>query len=157
MATEQHFIDLMTGLAADIADRPLNDDLANFLNDRYGPETEQFRAIETACRQGIEAGWLANREASPQLRFSRPMKPGEATHGFSVDVVQMEDVVGPHHRHPNGEIDMIMPVDGNALFDGKGKGWLVYGPDTSHHPTVTNGTAIILYLLPDGAIEFTKQ
>jgi hypothetical protein len=74
----------------------------------------------------------------------------------SVDVVEMESVKGPHHRHPNGEIDMIMPISPGAKFDGHGAGWLVYGPDTAHNPTVTEGKALVLYLLPGGAIEFTR-
>lgn len=157
METKQRFIGLMADLTADIADRPLTDDLAAYLNDRYGPESDGFRAIESACKAGVEAGWLADRHASPGLKFSRPVKPGPGTKGFSVDVVHMADIAGPHHSHPNGEIDMIMPVDGAARFDGTGRGWLVYGPGTAHHPTVSNGAAIILYLLPDGAIEFTPQ
>ena len=32
---------------------------------------------------------------------------------------------------------------------------MVYGPDSVHSPTVTVGQALILYLLPDGAIDFT--
>jgi hypothetical protein len=67
----------------------------------------------------------------------------------------MNNVVGPHHRHPKGEIDMIMPLSDDAKFDGNGIGWLVYGLNSAHQPTVTDGKAIILYLLPDGAIEFT--
>jgi hypothetical protein len=35
-------------------------------------------------------------------------------------------------------------------------GWLVYGPGSAHNPTVTHGRAVILYLRPAGAIEFTK-
>jgi hypothetical protein len=69
----------------------------------------------------------------------------------------MDDLAGPHHRHPNGEIDMIMPQTDGAQFDGQGEGWMVYAADTAHQPTVSNGRAIILYLLPDGAIEFTGQ
>jgi hypothetical protein len=69
----------------------------------------------------------------------------------------MHDLVGPHHRHPNGEIDLIVPVDDGATFDGRGAGWLVYGPDTAHRPTVAQGRAFVLYLLPQGAIEFTGQ
>ena len=38
-------------------------------------------------------------------------------HGFSVDVVDMDNVVGPHHAHPNGEIDLVMPMDADARFD----------------------------------------
>jgi hypothetical protein len=74
-----------------------------------------------------------------------------------VDVVDMDDVAGPHHRHPNGEIDLIMPLDGPAQFDGQPAGWMVYGPDTAHSPTVTGGRALVLYLLPQGQIEFTRQ
>jgi len=99
---------------------------------------------------------MCNYGESP-LRYGRVIKPAEALAGFSVDVVEMDDVKGPHHRHPNGEIDMIMPIDSAAQFDGHGAGWLVYGPDTAHSPTVTGGKALVLYLLPGGAIEFTKR
>jgi len=51
---------------------------------------------------------------------------------------------------------MIMPIAPGAEFDGHPAGWRVYGPGTAHHPTVSGGQALILYLLPDGAIEFTK-
>src|SRR5438046_2356742 len=79
-----------------------------------------------------------------------------ATHGFSIDVVEMNDIAGPHHRHPNGEIDLVMPLEGDARFDGHGAGWVVYGPGSAHRPTVSGGKALVLYLLPDGAIEFAK-
>ena len=98
---------------------------------------------------------MCNREAGA-IRYGRVIKPGENTHGFSVDVVQMKDVKGPHHRHPLGEIDMIMPITSGARFDGQPKGWLAYGPDSAHHPTVSDGEALVLYLLPDGKIEFTR-
>jgi hypothetical protein len=51
---------------------------------------------------------------------------------------------------------MIVPETGGAVFDGRGEGWLVYGPGTGHKPTVSNGKAIVLYLLPDGEIDFTR-
>jgi len=70
----------------------------------------------------------------------------------------------PHHRHPNGEIDLVMPLasgdgvaaGGAATFDGQSAGWKVYGPGSAHRPTVRGGRALVLYLLPDGAIEFTR-
>ena len=68
----------------------------------------------------------------------------------------MNDLAGPHHSHPNGEIDLIMPLDDTARFDGRGAGWLVYGPGSAHRPTVSQGRALVLYLLPQGAIEFTR-
>ena len=66
----------------------------------------------------------------------------------------MSDAVGPVHAHPNGEIDMIMPLDKKAKFDGRGAGWMVCPPGSRHAPTVTEGRALILYLLPGGAIDF---
>jgi hypothetical protein len=98
---------------------------------------------------------MCNREAGG-IKFGRVIKPGPDTQGFSVDVVDMQNIKGPHHRHPNGEIDMIMPLDSAAKFDGRGAGWMVYGPDSAHSPTVSDGRALVLYLLPQGAIEFTK-
>lgn len=57
---------------------------------------------------------------------------------------------------PGGEIDMIMPITDGARFDGSPRGWKVYGPDSAHRPTVSGGAALVLYLLPDGQIEFTR-
>jgi hypothetical protein len=68
----------------------------------------------------------------------------------------MENIRGPHHRHPNGEIDLVMPLTAEARFDDHGASWVVYGPNSAHYPTVTHGRAWVLYLLPQGAIEFTK-
>jgi len=98
------------------------------------------------------------------IRFGRVLKATPRTHGFSVDVVDMDDIAGPHHRHPNGEIDLVMPLasgdgvaaGGAATFDGQSAGWKVYGPGSAHRPTVRGGRALVLYLLPDGAIEFTR-
>ena len=89
-------------------------------------------------------------------QYGRVFKPSDELHGFSVDVVDMKDIAGPHHTHPNGEIDLIMPIDGDATFDERPAGWCVYGPGTAHRPTVARGRALVLYLLPQGAIEFTR-
>jgi hypothetical protein len=69
----------------------------------------------------------------------------------------MNDCVGPHHSHPNGEIDLVMPLEGDARFDGHAAGWVVYPADSAHFPTVSGGRALVLYLLPGGSIEFTRQ
>jgi hypothetical protein len=77
-------------------------------------------------------------------------------HGFSVDVVDVNDLAGPHHRHPAGEIDLVMPADAEARFDGHAAGWVIYEAGSAHHSSVSGGRALILYLLPDGSIEFTR-
>jgi hypothetical protein len=53
----------------------------------------------------VAAGWLCNREGGG-IRYGRIFKPADDLHGFSVDVVDMADIAGPHHTHPNGEIDL---------------------------------------------------
>lgn len=153
--TQDQFADLIASITARIQDKPLDKQLEAELNASFPSEGEVFRNVRQACEDAIAAGWMCNREAGG-IKYGRVIKPGVATHGFSVDVVEMDDVKGPHHRHPNGEIDLIMPLAPAAQFDGRGAGWLVYGADSAHSPTVSGGRALVLYLLPEGAIEFTK-
>jgi hypothetical protein len=153
--TPEAFTDLIATISASIQGRPLDARLEEHLNAQFPPASTAFGNVFEACRAAVAAGWMCNREAGG-IRYGRVINAGPATHGFSVDVVEMEDIRGPHHRHPNGEIDMIMPLTPAAKFDGRGAGWRVYGPDSAHHPTVTEGKAYILYLLPQGAIEFTR-
>ncbi|MCC5858107.1 MAG: DUF4863 family protein [Ectothiorhodospiraceae bacterium] len=138
-----------------IAGRPLDGALEQLLNEEFPADGDVFQQINQACHQAIQEGWMCQHERGG-IRFGRVIKPNEALGGFSVDVVHMQNIAGPHHRHPNGEIDMIMPITPSAKFDGRGQGWLVYPPDSAHPPTVTDGEALVLYLLPDGAIEFTR-
>ena len=150
------FVELIATVTDSIAGRPLNPALGRFLNAEFPPRGEFLDELQGLCRAGVGEGWLCAREAGG-IKFGRPVKPGPATSGFSVDVVEMADVVGPHHRHPNGEIDLILPYDEEATFDGTASGWKVYEPGSAHHPTVTGGRALVLYLLPEGAIEFTRD
>jgi hypothetical protein len=153
--TPNRFTDLVASVTAPIAGRPLDAALEADLNAMHPAGGATFWALFDACREAIGAGWMCGREAGG-IRYGRVLKPDPVTHGFSVDVVDMNDVVGPHHAHPNGEIDLVMPLDPKARFDRRGAGWLVYGPGTAHHPTVAGGRALVLYLLPRGAIEFTR-
>lgn len=146
----------VTPITEHIAGKPLDEALDAELNRAFPPGSAAFEALAAACRAGMEEGWLGEREHGG-VRFGRPIKPGAETAGFSVDVVQYKDLAGPHHSHPKGEIDFILPLDETAQFDGRGAGWLVYGPGTAHHPTISGGEAIVLYLLPDGEIAFTKR
>lgn len=132
----------------------LDSDLERKLNDTFPSDGDVFKKIEAACHAGLEQGHLCKHSAGGIL-FGRAIKPTDALYGFSVDVVKMENIKGPHHIHPEGEIDMIMPISKDAMFDGKGAGWMVYEPNSSHSPTVSKGDALVLYLLPDGQIKFT--
>lgn len=153
--TPEEFQSLLAPVAERIRGKALDKGLQRDLNEAFPADGAAFKAIEQACHAAIAAGWMCDREAGG-IRYGRVVKATPALAGCSVDVVEMADVKGPHHRHPNGEIDMIMPVAPGAKFDGHGAGWLVYGPDTAHHPTVSDGKALVLYLLPGGSIEFTR-
>ena len=144
----------LSRLCAAIAERPLDLDLERWLNAHHGAGSATFERIRQACETGVAEGWLCQREGGG-IRYSRPFKPSDELHSFSVDVVDMQDIAGPHHRHPHGEIDLIMPIDEGATFDNHEAGWLVCPPGSAHRPTVRRGRALVLYLLPEGAIEFT--
>ena len=139
-----------------IGSRALDTELERDLNRTFRVGDTVYSAMLEACKRGDNEGWICEREAGG-IRYGRVLKPGLGSHNFSVDVVDMKDSAGPHHVHPNGEIDLIMPLDGDAVFDDHAAGWLVYGPHSAHKPTVRGGRAYVLYLLPGGAIEFTAR
>ena len=145
----------LVALTAQLADRALDAGLQTWLNTAYGPTSEGYRALHAACLAGVAQGWLCDREAGG-LRYGRIFKAAPELQGFSVDVVDMSNIAGPHHSHPLGEIDLIMPIDASARFDDHAAGWLVCPPGSAHHPTVTQGRALVLYLLPQGRIDFTR-
>jgi len=145
----------ITELTSQLAGKALNEDLQTWLNETHGVNSPTYRQLDKSCRQGVAEGWLCERKAGG-IGYGRVFKPDEELAGFSVDVVDMQDVVGPHHVHPKGEIDLVMPLEGDALFDGHPAGWVVCPPGSAHQPTVSNGRALVLYLLPEGSIEFTS-
>jgi len=154
--TQSAFESLLGEVAAAIAERPLDAALQAFLNAEYPAEGEAVARIAALCQEGEAVGWVCGREAGG-IAFGRVIRPGGAAGRFSVDVVRMADIEGPHHRHPKGEIDLILPLEGAPAFDGVGDGWSVFPPGSAHRPTVTGGSAHVLYLLSDGEIEFTGK
>ena len=151
-------IDDLQKLLKPVTDHVSNSSVSSTLGDdlnRTFPEgSATFDAIERACHEAIAEGWMCA-QGDEGRRFGRVIKPGNETGGLSVDVVELDNFVGPHHTHPNGEICMIMPGDKDAKFDGFPRGWCVFERGSDHHPTVTGGKALVLYMLPDGKIEFT--
>jgi hypothetical protein len=121
---------------------------------RLDPESDAAKALNTELARLLEEGKVAERGELP-VRFGRVAKAGPETDGFSIDVVLMTGP-GPRHRHPNGEVDWCMALDGEPTFDGRAPGWVVCPTDSTHVPTVAGGTMLIVYLLPDGAIEFLQ-
>ena len=149
------FKEQIAQLTAQLADRPLDAELDRWLNLEHGIGSITYEQLKASCETGAAEGWLCEREGGG-IRYGRIFKSSPELHGFSVDVVDMQDIAGPHHAHPLGEIDLIMPMGGDAQFDNRPAGWLVYPPGSAHRPTVTQGRALVLYLLPEGRIDFTR-
>ena len=147
------FRQLIGSLTSKIHTMKLDQELDDWLNLQYGVESDIFAEMQHFILEGVKEGWLCNREGAG-IRYGRVFKPAEDLHGFSVDVVDMENISGPRHIHPLGEIDLIIPIQGDALFDGRPAGWMVTPPQSEHAPTVSNGRAYVLYLLPQGQIQF---
>jgi hypothetical protein len=141
-------------LTAQIAGRPLDAGLDDRLNAEHGADSASYLGLKRASQQGVADGWLCEREGGG-IRYGRIFKPAADIHGFSVDVVDMKDIAGPYHTHPNGEIDLLIPVDSEATLDRRPAGWIVYPPGSAHRPTVAHGRALVLYLLPEGRIDFS--
>jgi hypothetical protein len=153
--TPSEFRRQIAELTAEIAHRPLDGDLDAWLNTRHGADSATYTALKASCKAGVADGWLCDREGGG-IRYGRIFKPADDLHGFSVDVVDMADIAGPHHTHPLGEIDLVMPLEPGATFDGRPAGWVVCPPGSAHRPTVRQGRALVLYLLPQGQIQFTR-
>jgi len=152
---KEDFETLMKPVMEFVDGRAIDQALSDELNSQFPAGGDTFKEIEAACHEAIKAGWMCD-QGAPGRRFGRVIKPAPETCNLSVDVVELKDIVGPHHSHPTGEVCLTMPVTPDAKFDGMGAGWCVNEPGSAHHPTVTDGEALVLYLLPDGKIEFTR-
>ena len=122
---------------------------------RFDPAGKAAQELNAELRALLEAGKVAERGALP-VKYGRAAKSGPATLGFSIDVVHMNGA-GPLHRHPNGEVNYCVALDGKPTFDAQAPGWVVFPPGSQHVPTVAGGTMLIVYLLPQGAIEFLTK
>lgn len=153
---QEQFRSLMTPIMNTIAGKPLDRALADTLNEKFPAGGDAYKRIEKACHEAIAAGWMCSQGGAGR-RFGRVIEPSTETHQLSVDVVDLENIVGPHHTHPKGEVCLTIPITTGAKFDGMDAGWCVNEPGSAHCPTVTDGEALVLYLLPDGEINFTKS
>jgi hypothetical protein len=151
---QDQFQSLIQPVMDAISGKPIDQQLATDLNRDFPADGEAFKALESACHDAIKEGWMCA-HGEQGRRFGRVIKPTPESHDLSVDVVQLKDIVGPHHSHPTGEVCLTMPVTAGAKFDGQGAGWCVNDPGSAHSPTVTDGEALVLYLLPGGEIVFT--
>jgi hypothetical protein len=79
--TPDEFTALIGSITARIEGRQLDAALAAELEDSSPMGSAKFDAVFAACRDGVAAGWVCNREAGG-IRYGRVVKPGPATHAF---------------------------------------------------------------------------
>lgn len=108
-------------------------------------------AFEVALREAHAEGWVTPKQAGT-VKYGRLARAGVETLGFSIDIVEMAGSAPGAHTHPTGEFDLNLPLSGTPRFDGRADRWVVYPPNSRHVPTVSGGTMLIAYFLPEGAI-----
>ncbi|HVS09873.1 MAG TPA: DUF4863 family protein [Planctomycetota bacterium] len=124
----------------------------DLLIQRLPPDSERARAMNADLLRLLESGSIAER-GEPPVKYGRVARAGEQTMGFSIDVVDMTGA-GPAHHHPLGEVNWCVALEGDPRFDGHPPGWVVLPPGSTHVPAVAGGRMLIVYLLPEGRIEF---
>jgi len=124
------------------------------LSRRLDPHGPAAAALNRELVALLDAQKIADR-GEPPVRWSRVSKANPESSDFSIDAVDMNGP-GPHHAHPNGEVNWCIALEGDPRFDGRPAGWVVMPPGSGHVPTVSGGRMLIVYLLPGGKIEFTK-
>jgi len=122
------------------------------LSQEFSTSNPQLKTVIAQAKQGIEDGWLCNRD-NAGVKFSRVAKPSEVTFNLSIDAVLMSGE-GAAHTHPNGEVSLCIPMQGEPVYDDFEHTWAPYPPGSSHTPTVNGGEMLILYFLPDGMMEW---
>jgi hypothetical protein len=121
---------------------------------RFDPQSARAKSLAGELLTLCRAGKIAERGELP-VKWGRVSKALPETLEQSIDVVLMNGP-GPRHRHPAGEVNFCIAVDGSPTFDGEPPGWVVLPPGSTHVPTVSGGTMLIVYLLPRGEMEFLK-
>lgn len=95
----ERFREVIAPLTEAIGGTVIDQHLAAELERRFAPGGEALPTIEAACHEAVAAGWGC-REGGAGRRVGRVIEPGPKSGGLGVDVVDLEDIVGPHHRHP---------------------------------------------------------
>jgi hypothetical protein len=118
---------------------------------RFPPSGAEVTALSAAARAALAAGTICQR-GEPGMKFSRVVKPEQDPGGCSIDAVHMNASKGPWHTHLKGEVCLCLPDDPAAKFEGRSATWMVLPVGSRHEPTVTDGSMLILYWWPEGAV-----
>jgi len=155
---KQRLLELSCQLLSEVKDRPMGEELELWLNATYPPDSPLYRELANLVKAGMAEGWACRDEINgPDYRRCQIAPPSSETFGFSIESVYMREIIGREHEHPQGEVNMIVPLDANARVGEVHAGWTCPAPKSQHFPEVHGGAAIFLYYLPGGEIRFTGR
>jgi len=154
----------------EIKDMTTSTEVEQWLNTRYGVDSELYQNLARLIRLGVDEGWAADVEiAGPQYRRARLVAPSAQTFFFSITAVLMDSTAntqnnpensfrGDYHSHPYGEFNMVVPLDEGAALAGPNGwcygGWTAPAPGSHHFPETKGGAVIALFFLPAGRISY---
>ncbi|MFM0341352.1 4-hydroxylaminobenzoate lyase [Paraburkholderia fungorum] len=157
-------------LLQEVKDMTAGTEVEQWLNEKYGVESELYKDLARLVTLGVQVGWAADVEvAGPRYRRSLVGMPSAETFFFSITAVLLDSTDNVqnnpegsfragYHLHPYGEINLVVPLnDGAALAGPNGwcyGGWTVPAPGSHHFPEVKGGAVISLTFLPAGRIAF---
>jgi hypothetical protein len=154
----------------EIKDMTTSTGFEQWLNTKYGIESELYKDLARLITLGVKEGWAADFEvAGPRYRRSRVVMPSAETLFFSATAVLLDSTGNAQHNpegsfradahlHPYGEINLVVPLDEGAALAGPNGwcygGWTAPAPGSHHFPEVKGGAVISLTFLPAGRIAF---
>ena len=169
-STKDELVARFIPLLQEVKDMTTSTEVEQWLNTKYGIESELYRDLSRLIILGVNEGWAADAEiAGPRYRRSRLVAPCAETFFFSITAVLMDSTDntqnnpegsfrGDYHAHPYGEFNLVVPLDEGAALAGPNGwcygGWTAPAPGSHHFPETKGGAVISLTLLPAGRIAF---
>ncbi|CAG9219533.1 conserved hypothetical protein [Paraburkholderia sabiae] len=154
----------------EVKDMTTGTDVEQWLNTKYGVDSDLYKDLARLVTLGVEEGWAADVEiAGPKYRRARLVAPTAETFYFSITAVLIdstdntqsnpEDAFrGDYHSHPYGEFNMVVPLNEGAALAGPNGwcygGWTAPAPGSHHFPEAKGGAVIALFFLPSGRIAY---
>lgn len=160
-------------LLQEVKDMTTGMETEQWLNAKYGVESELYKELARLITQGVKEGWAADIEiAGARYRRSLVVAPSAETFFFSATAVLLDSTDNTQHNpegsfradfhfHPYGEINLVVPLNAGAALAGPNGwchgGWTAPAPGSRHFPEVKAGAVISLTFLPAGRIAFGEM
>jgi hypothetical protein len=169
-STKDEFLARCIPVLQEFKDMTTSTEVEQWLNSKYGVESELYKDLSRLITLGLKEGWVADVEVGgPRYRRAQLVVPSAETFFFSITGVLMDSTDnsqnnpedsfrGGYHLHPYGEINLVVPLNEGAALAGPNGwcygGWTAPAPGSHHFPEVKGGAVVSLTFLPAGRIAF---